>query len=582
MTPDLDDQTCCGPPHSPPPPPSTSHSHSSTPTQNSRPADASATDEIPPRFVAGKSFTSPRGQSYDVNPCAQESGRLDVSVKAPLGVPLICPGCTTRVEHLTLSLFASGSRTVCVKHANEHGDVAECPLHLPAVARPDSTVWDLSQLHLDDQKRVVELQDDHMPKDDATQAKKHALISTCVGLQRKPTQYEKIDWKALAEAFLPDLVPHLLNTQEDGTPRAYFADPLTSVWSEMSTDGNTATTPLYRMIQTLLQELTTLSRTITERDVVGWKAVHAALNTRLCHEALWLSPREEMDDPIELLHKRDRDGDRFDRICETVLLHRVREFERHIHNKDAAAELFKCVCDMLPAMRRQEFTRTINPPWTVAIDTGTQMLHLDVRGGAFRLEPLRAEHRHIASIRLRLPPHDEFERICQIYCEEFDQFRTLAEHRRGPYQKETTWSLAQTKAVDRLCDAFPPAHRAQLRLLIESQTNQFEGPGGMVDNLTAFSRALFGDYRAAMAVIYTGPRQKSDNTQAGDGGKSYGEAVRKRIFDGVAHRTDTYSAVMDLSTIAEKGTRAAGGTTDLKNLDLKRCAQVNECKPGQS
>ena len=87
--------------------------------------------------------------------------------------------------------------------------------------------------------------------------------------------------KALAEALLPDLVPHLLNTQEDGTPRAYFADPLTSVWSEMSTDGNTATTPLYRMIQTLLQELTTLSRTITERDVVGWKAVHAALNT-LC------------------------------------------------------------------------------------------------------------------------------------------------------------------------------------------------------------------------------------------------------------------------------------------------------------
>ena len=56
----------------------------------------------------------------------------------------------------------------------------------------------------------------------------------------------------------------------------------------MITDGNTATTPLYRMIQTLLQELTTLSRTITERDVVGWKAVHAALNTRLCHEALWL------------------------------------------------------------------------------------------------------------------------------------------------------------------------------------------------------------------------------------------------------------------------------------------------------
>ena len=65
-----------------------------TPTQNSHPVDAGATDEIPPRFVAGKSFTSPRGQSYDVNPCAQESGRLDVSVKTLLGVPLICPGCT--------------------------------------------------------------------------------------------------------------------------------------------------------------------------------------------------------------------------------------------------------------------------------------------------------------------------------------------------------------------------------------------------------------------------------------------------------------------------------------------------------
>ena len=220
-----------------------------------------------------------------------------------------------------------------------------------------------------------------------------------------------------------------------------------------------------------------------------------------------------------------------------------------------------------------------------AVDGRHRYRHADAAprrgGGAFRLEPLRAEHRHIASIRLRLPPHDEFERICQIYCEEFDQFRTLAEHRRGLYQKETTWSLAQTKAVDRLCDAFPPAHRAQLRLLIESQTNQFEGPGGMVDNLTAFSRALFGDYRAAMAVIYAGPRQKSDNTQAGDGGKSYGEAVRKRVFDSVAHRTDTYSAVMDLSTITEKGTRAAGSTTThLKNLDLKRCAQINECKAG--
>ena len=449
------------------------------------------------------------------------------------------------------------------------------------MARPDSTVWDLSQLHLDDQERVVELQDMHMPKDNAIQAKKHALISTCVGLQRKPTQYEKIDWHTLAEAFLPDLVPHLLNTQEDGTPRAYFADPLTCVWSEMSTDGNTATTPLYRMIQTLLQELTTLSRTITERDVVGWKAVHAALNTRLCHEALWLSPREEMDDPIELLHKRDRDGDRFDRICETVLLHRVREFER-AHPQQGRG---RRALQMRLRHAAGNAAPGVYPHDQSAVDGRHRHGHADAapRRAWRRVSPRAAPRRAPAHCEHTAPAATatNSNASAKSTARSSTSFARSPSIAAGRTRRRRRGAWRRPRRSTGCAMPFHRPTRARLRLLIESQTNQFEGPGGMVDNLTAFSRALFGDYRAAMASSTRARARNPTMSQAGDGGKSYGEAVRKRVFDSAAHRTDTYSAVMDLSTIAEKGTRAAGSTTThLKNLDLKRCAQINECKAG--